>query len=97
MKTKRKSFASRASLIGAVLLTALIGNWRVAASEPSMPPATTAAPTQQRPATDPRAMTLSTIADAQVDNEQDGHLIPAIYAWDPEVRFVYFRHVSKWM
>jgi hypothetical protein len=24
-------------------------------------------------------------------------LVPAIYAWDPDVRFVYYRHVSKWM
>jgi hypothetical protein len=29
--------------------------------------------------------------------EDDGRLVPAIYAWDPEVRFVYYRHVSKWM
>jgi hypothetical protein len=29
--------------------------------------------------------------------EDDGHFVPAIYAWDPDVRFVYYRHVSKWM
>ena len=24
-------------------------------------------------------------------------IVPAIYAWDPDVRFVFYRHVSKWM
>jgi hypothetical protein len=31
------------------------------------------------------------------DAQDDVQLVPAIYAWDPDVRFVYFRHVSKWM
>lgn len=31
------------------------------------------------------------------DSTDEAHLVPAIYAWDPDVRFVYFRHVSKWM
>jgi hypothetical protein len=31
------------------------------------------------------------------DAQDDVELVPAIYAWDPDVRFVYFRHVSKWM
>lgn len=26
-----------------------------------------------------------------------GQVVPAIYAWDPDVRFVFYRHVSKWM
>ncbi len=29
--------------------------------------------------------------------DDDGEVVPAIYAWDPDVRFVYHRHVSKWM
>jgi hypothetical protein len=37
--------------------------------------------------------------DADEDGvpQDEAQLIPAIYAWDPAVRFVYFRHVSKWM
>ncbi len=31
------------------------------------------------------------------DASDDARLVPAIYAWDPDVRFVYFRHMSKWM
>lgn len=31
------------------------------------------------------------------DSTDEERLVPAIYAWDPDVRFVYFRHVSKWM
>jgi hypothetical protein len=37
-------------------------------------------------------------ADSPPDDANDAaHVVPAIYAWDPDVRFVYFRHVSKWM
>jgi hypothetical protein len=32
-----------------------------------------------------------------VEASNDIQLVPAIYAWNPDVRFVYFRHVSKWM
>lgn len=28
---------------------------------------------------------------------EEGQVVPAIYAWDPDVRFVFYRHVSKWM
>ena len=34
---------------------------------------------------------------SEADAEDDAQLVPAIYAWDKDVRFVYFRHVSKWM
>lgn len=30
-------------------------------------------------------------------SSEDGQVVPAIYAWDPDVRFVFYRHVSKWM
>lgn len=36
-------------------------------------------------------------APADVSDDDDGQFVPAIYAWDPDVRFVYYRHVSKWM
>jgi len=36
-------------------------------------------------------------ATEHTDSTDEAHLVPAIYAWDPDVRFVYFRHVSKWM
>jgi hypothetical protein len=36
-------------------------------------------------------------SDPKDDAEDAAHVVPAIYAWDPDVRFVYFRHVSKWM
>ena len=39
---------------------------------------------------------LSDAADARTDSNDVG-LVPAVYARDPDVRFVYFRQVSKWM
>ncbi len=32
-----------------------------------------------------------------VPSAELGQVVPAIYAWDPDVRFVFYRHVSKWM
>ena len=29
--------------------------------------------------------------------DDSGQVVPAIYAWDPDVRFVFYRHVSKWI
>lgn len=37
------------------------------------------------------------ITAGPADALDEVHLVPAIYAWDPDVRFIYFRHVSKWM
>ncbi len=37
----------------------------------------------------------SDVPDA-VASSEFGHVVPAIYAWDPDVRFVFYRHVSKW-
>jgi hypothetical protein len=44
-----------------------------------------------------RALESMTDEDDADDAQDDVQLVPAIYAWDPDVRFVYFRHVSKWM
>jgi hypothetical protein len=43
-------------------------------------------------AVDPDADSAGTDA-----SDDAARLVPAIYAWDPDVRFVYYRHVSKWM
>lgn len=45
-----------------------------------------------------RASSEQALAAAIAAEKQDEvTLVPAIYAWDPDVRFVYFRQVSKWM
>ena len=36
------------------------------------------------------------ISEASASSES-GQVVPAIYAWDPDVRYVFYRHVSKWM
>jgi hypothetical protein len=47
---------------------------------------------------DPAPVLESMMDDDDAGDAQDDiQLVPAIYAWDPDVRFVYFRHVSKWM
>ena len=41
------------------------------------------------------ARLLASEVDANCEDE--AHVIPALYAWNPDVRVVYFRHVSRWM
>ena len=74
----------------------LLGEMRPAASEtgqraPAAKPSPTSVDrTGVLGAADPQA-------DAAVDASDAGRLVPAIYAWDPDVRFIYYRHISKWM
>ena len=40
---------------------------------------------------------LSTGVPENSDSSDAGEVVPAIYAWDPDVRFVFYRRISKWM
>jgi hypothetical protein len=48
--------------------------------------------TVQRPA----AAGSDTLPDIG-EEDDEVQLVPAIYAWDPDVRFIYYRQISKWM
>ena len=47
----------------------------------------------------PEAVAVESLVGADVDDSSGeyGALVPALYAWSPDVRFVYFRQISKWM
>ena len=109
MGTRTRYFFGRFALVASVLGITLLGNLRLQASERPLAVGDVA---RSQPSTrDPfglealRAATVraygSDADDVAVDDgaatNDDGRLVPAIYAWDPDVRFVYFRHVSKWM
>ena len=36
-------------------------------------------------------------AASDVPRIDGGQIVPAIYSWDPDVTFVFYRHVTKWM
>ena len=84
MSLGRASLVSRLSLVGAVALTVLLGNMRGLGSSDSV-----------EKSVGNRA-TKASVGVAPVSSEVEG-LVPAVFAWDPAVRFVYDRHVSKWM
>lgn len=52
-----------------------------------VPPASNGGPTTRLPSE----------AAEETASSQAGGVVPAIYGWDPDVRFVFYRHVSKWM
>ena len=81
----------RIGVIGAIAVVALIGDLRV-------PMSAAAPPVAPRPSAELRG-TEARVNSAAVPEEvtDDARLVPAIYAWDPDVQFVYYRQVSKWM
>ncbi len=107
-----RMIAGKLMLVAGVIAVTLLGNLRLQASEvqarpghgltvPRMPRG------DARPATvvasaDPTVVDATFEPSASSDDgdalgPDDVRLVPAIYAWDPDVRFVFFRHVSKWM
>ena len=105
-----QSLGRRIALIAAIAGIAMLGDLRAAVSHPAqgslgwepspVAPSTPASVDAVIAATtgDPEdAAPAPAATSPQSTLFEDGRLIPAIYAWDPDVRFVYFRHVSKWM
>lgn len=101
----RASPVSRLSLAGAVPMTALIGNWRASNAETdhraASPKPLQAASIRAGSHVDGRHVNGGYVNGSRfsVDGVVDGGglLVPAIYAWDPQIRVVYDRPVSRWM
>ncbi len=99
-----RTFASKVLVVAGVVGVTMLGNLRLQASEVmAQPPRAHAVPrVASPPATTASAdeavvdATFEPMAADDADGD-DARLVPAIYAWDPDVRFVFFRHVSKWM
>jgi hypothetical protein len=106
------TWTRRTAIVAAVVGITMLGNLRLQASEVGRVPRNGPAAERPAIAPETQVATervdLAVASgrpsfDATTD-EDDGsadddsvQLVPAIYAWDPDVRFVYFRHVSKWM
>ncbi len=39
----------------------------------------------------------SALPESPKVDDDSGQVVPALYAWDPDVKFVFYRHASKWM
>lgn len=66
-----------------------------AAPSPTLLPGDSAASLHASTAGRPSEVDDRDVASGEASS--DGEVVPAIYAWDPDVRFVFYRHVSKWM
>ena len=108
-RAKRRSDIGRKLVAaGAIVAVTMLGNLRLQASELARStmagrvPLADASGAGQVPhglMAAPSSSLLASMEDADGvprDADDAAHLVPAIYAWDPDVRFVYFRHVSKW-
>ena len=83
--------------IGIFGLACVIGNVSLSAPEPVAPRFASFVPTPPlSQAPDPSVISPLPPMDGAMAND-GGQIVPAIYAWDPDVRFVFYRHVSKWM
>ena len=87
----------RLGVLAAIALTVALGNLRSTASVAAAP-ATAAAPTSEALGVAMGSAMLSrAAASTPPEPEDEARLVPAVYARDPDVRFVFFRNVSKWM
>ena len=86
--------AKRFVMIAAVVAISTLGNARLLASEK---PGAADAGASRMPRVAGKRMPTDASVTTAADATDDGRVVPAIYAWDPDVRFVYHRHVSKWM
>ena len=113
MKARSHDFSGRIAIVAAVLGISMLGNLRSQASEATPPhPNRSSAAHRPMQVNDVRVVDAdpdvmlesgsdvddvsSAKGSASADGD-DGHLVPAIYAWDPDVRFIYYRRISKWM
>lgn len=107
--TVGRRVVNRAMALIAVVAVAMLGNLRLQASEIGVNRVLDSDGLQQHAhspmstgdtASDSQfdaMLDADRTSDAADDASDDVQLVPAIYSWNPDVRFVYFRHVSKWM
>ncbi|MEO8937307.1 MAG: hypothetical protein ABI277_00830 [Burkholderiaceae bacterium] len=99
MNHRRKSACQRMVIVGMVGVVALIGNLRASGSQTSVVESSVLTVSLDSTARAVNGRRTSPPATVGIHAQDDATSIsiPGIYAWDPDVRFVYFRHVSKWM
>jgi len=64
------------------------------ADAPRLLPVTPQAPASMNKAS---ATVARPAATTSADVSDEGEVVPAIFARDPDVRFMFYRHLSKWM
>ena len=97
------SLWTRTVAVGIVMVASVVGNVSMSAPEFSGARALAHASTPRKAtATDKlalRQIAVAPVVMAPVTDEKsdDVEVVRAVYARDPDVRFLFYRHVSKWM
>ena len=98
------SLWTRTVAVGIIAAASVVGN--VSMSAPEFSVVRAAAPVSSAPqttsGTDKIALRHVAVAPAVTAplpdaKSDDVDVVPAVYARDPDVRFLFYRHVSKWM
>ena len=111
MNTARPIVWHKAAVVAAVAMVVLVSNLRTGVSQaaPIGDSSMVGGPTAAGESADVRSGDVGPIcllqyigADAHspaepTESSDVAHFVPAIFAWDPDVRFVYYRQISKWM
>jgi hypothetical protein len=79
----------RAWVVAAVAAVGWLGNLRSATSDDVVP--------KNSETVVADAVPIDPSVDADGVASAEARLVPAIYAWDPDVRVIYLRRLSKWM
>lgn len=97
------SLWTRTVALGIVATASFIGNVSMSATEypasplPFSPARPETIPTATKPADVSTQSPTRPVAAIAADGVDDGEVVPAIFARDPDVRFMFYRHLSKWM
>lgn len=111
MNTARPIVWRKAAVVAAVAMVVFVGNLRIGVSQaaPLGGSAMVGGPTTAGDSADVRSGNVGSTCLSQhmgvdahspaepTESPDIAHFAPAIFAWDPDVRFVYYRQISKWM
>jgi hypothetical protein len=106
---RHSTFRTKAVLLGILIVSSVVGNVSLSASRVhhEATPSAVAAVSGNEIASDVASsvQVASTRVETATESSQriadratdQSHVVPAIFSWDPDVTFVFYRHVTKWM
>jgi hypothetical protein len=99
---RRSPIRTQAVALGILIVASVIGNVSVSAArirpDASIAPLATTARDEVSVASSAAAPApFGEMPSVTPSTGAAGQIVPAIYSWDPDVTFVFYRHVTKWM
>jgi len=100
---RRSPLRTQAVALGILIVASVVGNVSVSAArvrpDVSIAPIVTTAheDVSVTSSTAPPTTSWEMPGVSSSSSDVAGQIVPAIYSWDPDVTFVFYRHVTKWM